>query len=497
MKKISFAFIFPVLLLSVSCADLNVKPDQPGPGDILQTPEELLDASAKLYRGWFNAAHALKGPALGLATAADQITTTSGEAAAVDLAKEPREEFQNQTDYSFLYVTKDFWGTSYQVILLANDVLRSMEGKEIILYNGQDIKPMLTAWSYFVRGIGYGYLGLLFDKAPLQDIHTPLPNNEYSDYHQVIRFALASLDSAIVISNKHAFSLPANFISGVAVSSDDLSALAGSFAARILLSSSRNLTENEVNDWQRILDYASGGISQDLSPVTDNDTWKDEYRQYAASTNWGRVDLRIIHLLDPGFPAHWPDDNASWETPGGQAPDSSLLESNDARAVTDLAWDPPATVNPPYYLNSFYRCRRYDNWLASASGSVPEFTQTENELIMAEALVHLGNTAEAVDILNSGTRTQRGQLAPLDVSLPVSDVLEAIFYERDIELMLTGVGLPFFDMRRRDMLQKGTPLHFPIPASDLEILGLPVYTFGGVDHADGINTSNGGWNQGN
>ena len=493
MKKISFAFILPALLLTVSCTDLNVKPDQPGPGDILQTPEELLDASAGLYQGWFNAAHALKGPALGLATAADQITTTSGEAAAVDLAKEPREEFQNQTDYSFLYIIKDFWGTSYQEILLANDILRSMEGKETILYNGQDIKPMLTAWSYFVRGIGYGYLGLLFDKAPLEDIHTPLPNNEYSDYHQVIRFALASLDSVLMISNKHTFTLPANFISGVTVSSDDLSAIAGSYAARILLSSPRNMNENQENDWQRIFDYASGGVSRDLSPVTDNDTWKDEYRQYAASSNRGRVDLRIINLMDPEFPAHWPDDNTSWETPGGQVPDSSLLVSNDARAVTDLAWDPPAIIQSPYYLNSFYRCKRYDSWLVSASGPVPDLTQTENELILAEALVHLGNTAEAIDILNNGSRTQRGQLAPLDAGTPANEVLKAIFYERDIELMLTGVGISFFDMRRRDMLQKGTPLHFPIPASDLTLLGLPLYTFGGETHADGINTSNGGW----
>ena len=48
-------------------------------------------------------------------------------------------------------------------------------------------------------------------------------------------------------------------------------------------------------------------------------------------------------------------------------------------------------------------------------------------------------------------------------------------------------------MRRRDKLQEGTPLHFPIPSKELNVVGTPVYTFGGVSNADGTGTSNGGW----
>ena len=73
------------------------------------------------------------------------------------------------------------------------------------------------------------------------------------------------------------------------------------------------------------------------------------------------------------------------------------------------------------------------------------------------------------------------------------EVLDAIFYERDVELIMIGMGTAFFDMRRRDMLQKGTPLHLPVPGAELEVLMIPNYTFGGEDHADGINTSDGGW----
>jgi hypothetical protein len=33
-------------------------------------------------------------------------------------------------------------------------------------------------------------------------------------------------------------------------------------------------------------------------------------------------------------------------------------------------------------------------------------------------------------------------------------------------------------MRRHNLLQVGTPLHFPVPADELEISGLVPYTFG-------------------
>jgi hypothetical protein len=76
---------------------------------------------------------------------------------------------------------------------------------------------------------------------------------------------------------------------------------------------------------------------------------------------------------------------------------------------------------------------------------------------------------------------------------------EAIFYERDVELFDTGAGQGWFDRRRIDPtvtynglaigniwgfrggsnLQKGTPRHLPLPAKELETLGMPVYTYGG------------------
>jgi hypothetical protein len=494
LKKWIFpVFLTIVILFSPSCGSLDVDPDLPGPGDVLETPDQLLEASAMLYREWFNTVHALKGPALALATAADQLTTTEGTAAARDMAFEPRQKFNNDRTYSYMYVTENFWMKSYQVVLLANDILRSMEDKETILYEGKDIKPMLSAWAYFVRGVGYGYLGLLFDKANIVNIHADLPVEEFSDYHKVVDFAVASLDTAITLSSSHSFDLPDDFVNGVSMNAGYLRELASSYAARILVSYPRN--DYDLNDvpWDKVLELAGNGIKEDFLPVTDNENWKDESRQYAISKQWGGVDLRIMNLMDPGFPARWPADNSSWDTPTGNAPDSSLLNSPDKRAVEYFVWSPPEELGTPYYLNTLYRIKRFDPWAPDASGPVPEFTVAENDLIAAEALAQLDNLAGAIQVINQGTRTGKGELPPLASDATEKEVLDAIFYERDVELMLTGTGLSFFDMRRRNMLQKGTPLHFPVPGKELELIGEKVYTFGGVANADGINTSNGGW----
>jgi hypothetical protein len=128
-------------------------------------------------------------------------------------------------------------------------------------------------------------------------------------------------------------------------------------------------------------------------------------------------------------------------------------------------------------------------------GTLYDFRAYENNLLAAEAYARTNDLTNAIAILNNAElpRKMRGGLADISGSATKEDVLKAVFYERDIELISQGFMIGFYDMRRRDMLQKGTLLNYPVPGKELETLGLPVYTFGGVDNADGVNTSNGGW----
>jgi hypothetical protein len=76
----------------------------------------------------------------------------------------------------------------------------------------------------------------------------------------------------------------------------------------------------------------------------------------------------------------------------------------------------------------------------------------------------------------------------------LNDIIDAIHHERQVECYATSGMLPFYEMRKLDLLQTGTPLHLPVPGRILQLFGLTeFYTFGTVAKADGINTSDGGW----
>ena len=99
--------------------------------------------------------------------------------------------------------------------------------------------------------------------------------------------------------------------------------------------------------------------------------------------------------------------------------------------------------------------------------------------MQAEAEIRAnGDAGAAANLVNQGSRTEVGELPPVNGS--EEEVLEAIYYERDIELYRTGFGLPYYDLRRKGELQEGTPLHFPLPADELQTVELDLYSFGGA-----------------
>ena len=89
------------------------------------------------------------------------------------------------------------------------------------------------------------------------------------------------------------------------------------------------------------------------------------------------------------------------------------------------------------------------------------------------------------------TRVSNGELAPVTVSgvpngsAPVMEdgspgsLLDAIYYERMIELAGTDAVRAYLDRRGSGTLTPGTFYHFPVPGRELQTLGLPIYTFGG------------------
>ena len=359
---------------------------------------------------------------------------------------------------------------------------------------------MINAVAYFSRGLAHGYLGLFFDKAFIVK-ETSGYVTTTSTYEELIATALSDMDKAIQICDEKTFDIPASYFGGVTLDQTSFKQLISSYAARILAYSPRNAAENEAIDWQRVYDYASDGIDTDFSPYgtidpsDDSSTeidWYSMYHTYANYTNYGRADMRIVNMLDPDMPSRWPGENGYNVLP---EPKVNTEDVYDNRLITDFEYLSECNYLPErgYYFFSCYRFTRRDQYIGVWTEPMPEMLKAENDLILAEAALKTSRSSEAVSIINNGTRVTRGGLA--SISDNETEITNAIYHERNIELFCTGMGIEYFTMRKADKLQYGTPLHFPIPGSQLNVLNMSYYTFGGTTGTAGEDYSNGGWEE--
>ena len=461
------------------------------PGTFETTMNPVSAQSDILFRDWMNTVHEYKGPAMAMAVMADQHTCSWGNSGMKDLSSEPRKEFINTSTYTYKPIVQNYWNSLYSVIDRSRELVKMAEALPDVPEN-EEFKHSMMAWGYLNMGLAHGYLSLVFDQAYLVDLDTDTENMVLQPYTDINAFSLACLDACIDISNTHSFNLLPEFIRGSATDNVAVSMMANSFAARFILYNTRNREMNELVDWTKLLSYAENGFNSDLA-IEIGDDWYDRANFYLNNNGWGRIDHRIIHLMDPAYPSRWPDDNMSWDTPDGQDPGPA--SSPDQRLETDFQYLETNDFRHErgYYHFSHYRYGRYDEFLGTypGSGLKPIFLKAETDLIRAEAYLRLGNHAAYLNMMNNGTRVSRGGLPALSGGESMEEKLEALFYERDVELISSSVGIGFFDMRRRDMHQVGTLLHFPVPADVLKGKALPTYTHGGVERADGWNTADG------
>ncbi len=493
IKIRSFYILTIILSLGMSSClkDLDVpNPNEPGSDRIYDNPRMVMKVAQSSYYKWWNATNTDNSPRMAMWVMADQGTCSWANRGMYHLSSEPRAPFNNDPSYTYASINENFWKSLYAAYFMANGCVRTIEQDSMkIEIDNKDNTALTLAFSHFVRGLSIGYLGLVYDQGAITDPETMVMDTAFKPYSQLIDDALYSLDKVIEICSQAgtSFEIPSEWINGKSYSNSELAKLAYSYAARFMVYKARTKAECEAADWAKIKEYAEAGIDEDIEVLMDNDIWKSLWRRYTVRPGWARIDARIIHLMDNSYPWRFPDNGVNPEP----------ASSADGRLASDFNFDPSCNMKPErgYYHYSNYEYARYDYAYNNVwEGDVPEFLAYENELIIAEAKARLGDIAGALDIINNGPRTDpgRGNLPPATAST-LEELLEVLFYERDIELIQTGFGIAFFDMRRRDMLQKGTMLHFPVPGKELNTLSLPNYTYGGEANADGINTSNGGW----
>lgn len=491
MNKLQYTICFTWLLLVVmGCKkDLDVKNNnEPGILQIYAGAEDIESLTGSLFNNAYTSSHSYSGVYMLLGTSSDNATCSWGNQAMRDMSWEPRNAWNNAPNYSYQGTTKYLFDGIYEVITKTTNIMKAIKGGVEVGAN----ENMIKAFCKFSQGVVYGNMALFFDRGFVVNENISLPDATpatAATYKQVAAAAVTYLDTAILLSATP-FTIPKDWLGTAAdLSSTDFIKLCNSMAARILANLPRNKTELAEVNWAKIRSYADAGVTSDFTIQMDGYTkWYAEGADYLTTPGWGQTDMYVIHLMDPAQPQHW-DDSPSfpWTAASTNPPDKRLL--------SDFQYLNSTPLNPTrgYYHFSNYRHSRYDASFALGDGPIPELMKAENDLYKAEARLYANDLTDAAGIINLGTRSTRGNLPP--VAAVKDDLINAIHHERHVELMNTGMGLPFFEMRKLNLLQKGTPLHWPLPAKTLETFRetLPFYTFGGVGAADGINTSNGGW----
>jgi len=491
MKRIFVPLLAAATLLSVvSCADLNVNnPNNPDTRRVLATPADLqgivAGAFVTLYNPWRGYQHNVH-----MEWAADYVTMTNAFRGFWNFFKvEPRVPWDNTLANSNGNITSIPFQRWHAAISNANDVIRAIE------VNRQSAGPPAVnaatlAGAWFVRAMALGYLATSFDRAyivsPTQDLSQRL---DLSSYRDVMAEAQRSFDRVLRICDSVSFTLPANFINTPSpYTNTQLARLARTYAANFLVQNARNRRENSQTDWNRVLALTEQGMTQDYVINLDGNNWQNWFVEIAGLEWYWRTDHRVIRHMDPTYPTGYPATGTLRRADSTR--DARMRETTGYfKYESSLAF---FRLDRGPQLRSHYRFSRYDElYLANGVGPCVFLYAETNRLLRAEALAMLNRIPEAVELLNAGRRTTVGRRPPLPPTASREEVLDAIFVERDLELMMTDFGIHFKDMRRRDALQRGTILHFPVPAVELATRQEALYTYGGVAAADGVNTADG------
>lgn len=488
IRKIGVAVGGAALVLSAACTqDLNVtNPNNPDIARALATPADVQSLASSSVQSWYIPATEVD-PWIMLNTTGDLNTMNFGNFGARFNNLQPRIAYANSAANNDIEVARDPWEGQYSAIGAANDVLRALAGG-MELPGGTD---KYKALAMFTQAAAHMQLALIYDKAyTVDETSDPAgPPPELKPYTDVRDFTLGKLDALIALTATQNETYTATEFPVVGgLTSATLNQIANTMAAQLIALTPRTKADAAKADWAKVLAYANKGITSDFSVKGDGGTlWYAEFMAYTDLDAWVRTDQKLVNKMAPNVP---PQFDGTFVAP---------TDPHDARLGMGLKGDYDKGFDYVYtgtvigdpgrgiYMQSPYFHDRYVDVSyqadASFNGPMPYTLKAENDLLKAEALIRTGGDRDLAATLVNNTRVTRGQLTPMTAANTDAEFYAAILYEREVELNATN-GFGFFALRHEDELQPGTVRHLPVPATELETVGLPVYTYGGVGNPD-------------
>ena len=428
----------------------------------------------------------------------------------------PRNPLNNQKGNPGL--VGNFWDyrTSARAARSAADGLVQLNRTGFSIGSAQrDIRA--RAFAYFVMGLGNGNMALVYDSGAVvnEANGNDIPYPPLLAHDVLMKEALKQLDSAQKYAGQMTLTLDKIWIpTDNGLSSAEFIRLIRFVKARFRAEVARTPAERTAVDWAAVRDDALAGLTADVSTNMNPsggwdyvwyiqhflfDTWTQQSPiiigmadSSGAYDAWLALPLTqrsafLIRSADQRFP---PGDTralqqASSKTGTVQVPSRPNLYFRN-RTATDPSGEP--------YANSYYDWYRFQALFnANRIGKFPMFQKAENDLLLAEAYYRLNDLPSAIALINI-TRVSKGSLPPLPAAMTATDpvpggvscvprvpdpaanyasskcgtLLEALKWEKRLELAYTQYGAWYFDSRGWGDLAQGTALEWPVPYQEMD-----------------------------
>lgn len=540
MIKFRMASVCGALLLfgAAGCADLLVdNRNAPDRRRALATPGDVEGLVSGAYRAWYEANHSVLGPTHIFSTQAFEHSSTAANFGMLQYSRMPREVIQNSVTHADFGNIAYSWRQNYRALAAVAEGLRSVETDPAISGGlGAARSARLQVYGKFIQGLGHGDIALIYDRGYVVDesvtvideAGAPILLGEPIPYTQVMAAALAYFDQAIVAANAApaGVTIPKDWVGTPAdITMPELVRIINSFKARYRANVARNPQERAAVNWALVLAETGAGIKTDYvndASVVYN-TWVGGNLAYlyAWASTWQQVTYFMYGMADqsgnyqkwlatpladrgPTFPDNSP---VLIITPDLRFPQGNTIAeqvNNWGRyvGIRRSGTPPNATVNNAAQYTSAdrgtwrwsqYHTTQLNPTFGLQIGTWAEIDYDEMRLLAAEAHFRRGELQSAADSINV-TRVFNGLNATNAAGLNTScvpklpngqcgNLFEMLKWESRMETWQRGpyAASWFFNGRGWGDLYVGTPLQFPIPADQLQVLGLgAAYTFGGV-----------------
>lgn len=483
MKKI-FLYLSIISFLFVGCEEVDIQNfDDPTLAQTLNNPNDFPAVLGGAYLSWWDALHKYN-PYMTLSVAGNHGSSSWGNFGMQEVGTvttpyglgDHSAINNTETASNTAFLTTP-WYDLYSSLSTANDVLVGIRINGGKVNDDEDLTKQTEAQALFIRGLDYGYLGLLYDRGFITTEGTDLTSITFDssllvDYNQLKDQAVSDLEEMITIVNSLS-NFEITQFNGITLTKDQSIALANTYIAKFLAMTPRTTEESQAVNWNKVLTASTNGIDFTFGPMGDGGTnwWHAFFRQ--GNAVWMRLDQQVVNMADNTQPYPFPESGSY--TPPTTFPDNRFGDENSDKWFT-LAGNPIFRPGRGLYFFSYFKFNKYSNYINDLTIQIPTVTKADNDLLRAEALIRTGGDLGTAAILVNNTRVNNGGLSA--ASSGDADLLDKVLYERYLEAY-EGPGNPFFDRRRTGTLGQKQFTQFPIPARELNTINMPLYTFGG------------------